>query len=37
MKAIPITVDKYLDLPDEKKRAPGILWVIFPDDYFEVV
>jgi len=33
---IPITVDKYLALPDKEKRALGILWVIFPDNYFKV-
>ena len=34
---IPITVDGYLALSDSEKRDPTIIWVIYPDDFFEFI
>ena len=33
----PITLDEYMALSDEDKRSLAILWVLYPDDFFEVV
>ncbi|MCL2420977.1 MAG: hypothetical protein FWD03_03890 [Defluviitaleaceae bacterium] len=33
LEVIPITVDGYLALSDTEKRDPGIIWVIYPDDF----
>jgi len=29
----PIFVDDYIDLPDEEKRNPVVLWVIYPEGF----
>ena len=31
----PATEDEYLELTDEQKRDHTVLWVIYPDDFFE--
>ena len=37
LETIPITEDEYLALSDEEKRDPRIIWVIYPDDFFELL
>ena len=32
----PTTEDDYLALPEEQKRRLDVLWIIYPDDFFEV-
>jgi len=32
-----VTAYEYEALSDEEKRRPGILWVVYPDDFFGVV